>query len=86
MAYVEITHSLNLNREMGKALIRVEDIIGIKEEETETKKLYDEDGNLVSEEPKDKLFAVLVANDLGCKTKLYINENEYTRLSQILLA
>lgn len=86
MVYVEITHSLNLARDMGKALIRVEDIVGIKEEEPQTTKLYDEDGNLVSEEPKAKLFAVLVANPCGSKTKLYIDESEYTRLVKVLLA
>ena len=82
--FVEITHSLNKEREMGKAFIQVADIVGIKEESVPTDKLYDEDGNVVQETSKGKIFAVLVANPCGSRVVLYVEETEYQRLVALL--
>lgn len=72
--FVEITTNTNT-----KALVRTDDIVGIKELPLETEKLYDENGNVVSENPKDKAFQVFVKNN-GSTLKLTIDETEYTRL------
>lgn len=84
MLFIEITHSLNREREMGKALVRVDDIVSIKEEESKTTKLYDDRGNVVEEKPLAKLFQVQLVNEKGGRTTLYIEEDEYTRLVALL--
>ena len=72
--FVEITTNTNT-----KALVRTDDIVGIKELPLETEKLYDEEGNVVSETPKDKAFQVFVKNN-GSALKLMVNETEYQKL------
>ena len=81
--FIEI-NKINSHNEQGKALIRVEDVIGIKENHVEPTKLYDDQGNLVSETPSTtKDYTLLVANELARET-YHIDENEYTRLVGIL--
>lgn len=46
----------------GVALIKTETIVGITEIATEPTKLYDQDGNLVSEEPSPRKFVIAVNN------------------------
>lgn len=72
--FVEITTNTNT-----KALVRKDDVVGITELPSETEKLYDENGNVVSEKPKDKAFQVLVKNN-GSRLILMVDENEYQRL------
>ena len=84
--FVEITTlNTSCDSEETKAFIRTNDIVGIKQLHVEGKKLYDEDRNLVSEEPAtEKQFQVLVINDKGTKEKFIINETEYTNLVKVL--
>lgn len=72
--FVEITTNTNT-----KALVRKDDVVGITELPSETEKLYDENGNVVSETPKAKAFQVLVKNN-GSRLILMVDENEYQRL------
>lgn len=84
--FVEIT-TTNENGENKKALVRVADIVGIKELHVEGVKLYNENGDLVSETPATtRDFQVLVVNPCGSKLTLYVGESEYLRLVQILTA
>ena len=81
--FIEI-NKINSHNEKGKALIRVEDVIGIKENHVEPTKLYDDQGNVVSETPATtKDYTLLVANELARET-YHIDENEYTRLVPLL--
>ena len=81
--FIEITKTNSYN-EQGKALIRVEDVIGIKQNHVEGTKLYDDQGNLVSETPATtKDYTLLVASDIARET-YHIDENEYTRLVALL--
>lgn len=81
--YIEITKT-NSHNEQGKALIRVEDIVGIKENHVEPTKFYDEQGNVVSETPATtKDYSLLVASDIARET-YHIDETEYNRLVGIL--
>lgn len=77
--FVEIT-KINSYKESGKALIKTDDIIGIKELHVEPTKLYDNDGNVVSETPNPKEFSVLMAQG----DNFHINESEYTKLVALL--
>lgn len=78
--FLEIT-KINSYNEQGKALIKTEDIVGIKQNHVDGQKLYDDQGNLVSETPATtKDFTLLMANG---KT-FHIDENEYARLVQEL--
>lgn len=82
--FVEI-EKINSYGETGKALVRVADIVGIKQKHVEGTKLYDSEGNLVSETPSDtKDFQVLVASERGYVEKYHISETEYTRLVALL--
>lgn len=81
--FIEIT-KINSHQESGKALIRTEDIIGIKENHVEPTKLYDDQGNLVSETPSTtKDFTLLVASDIARET-YHIDETEYNRIVKLL--
>ena len=81
--FIEITKT-NSYEEKGKALIRTEDIIGIKENHVEGTKLYDDQGNLVSETPATtKDFSLLVASEIARET-YHIDETEYNRLVKLL--
>ena len=83
--YVEI-EKINSYGEKGKALIKVADIVGIKEKHAEPTKLFDGNGNVVSETPAPKDFQVLVASQYGSKILYHIDQAEYDKLSQVLLA
>ena len=73
--FVEI-EKINSYQEKGKALIKTEDIIGIKENHVEPINLYDQDGNVASSTPSPKDFTLLLANG---KT-FHIDETQYTAL------
>lgn len=60
-------------------LVRNDDVVGITELPSETEKLYDELGNVVSETPKAPTFQVLIKND-GSRLILIVDETEYDRL------
>ncbi len=79
--FIEIT-KINSYKEQGKALIRVNDIVGIKQKHVENTKLYDENGNLVSDTPATtKDFQILVVNATsGASEKYHVDENEYNRI------
>lgn len=82
--FVEI-EKINSYGETGKALVRTADIVGIKQKHVEGTKLYDSEGNLVSETPAtEKDFQVLVANECGARETYHIKESEYTRLVALL--
>lgn len=83
--FIEI-NKINSHGEEGKAFVRAEDIQGIIEKHVEPTKLYDEDGNVVSETPNPKDFQVLIVTERHNDTTLHINEQEYTRLVAILTA
>lgn len=84
--FIEIS-KINSYGEEGKALVRVADIVGIKQKHVDSTKLYDSEGNLVQETPATtKDFQVLVANEKGYCEKYHINENEYARLVKELTA
>lgn len=74
--FIEIT-KVNSYNEQGKALIKTEDVVGIKQNHVEGQKLYNDQGELVSETPSTtKDFTLLLANG----QTYHIDENEYTRL------
>lgn len=79
--FIEIT-KINSYGEQGKALIRVNDIVGIKQKHVDSVKLYDENGNVVSDTPSTKKdFQILVVNATsGANEKYHVDENEYTRI------
>lgn len=82
--FVEIT-KINSYKETGKALVRVSDIVGIKQKHVESEKLYNENGDLVSETPAtEKDFQILVADQMGHVEKYHVNETEYNRLVKLL--
>jgi len=74
-------NKINSYGEKGVALVRTNDIIGIKQKHVESTKLYDENGNVVSETPAtEKDFQVLVSNERGFTEKYHVDETEYKRL------
>lgn len=84
--FVEIT-TLNprCEYEEGKAFIRTNDIVGIKQLHVEGTKLYDIEGNVVQETPStEQHFQVLVANECGSKETFIVNATEYENLVKIL--
>ena len=82
--FIEIT-KINSHKETGKALVRTADIVGIKQKHVESTKLYDENGNVVSETPATtKDFQILVASERGFVETYHVDENEYTRLVGLL--
>lgn len=82
MTFIEVNYKHN--EEELVELVRKEDIIGIKELATQPKRLYDEDGNLVSEEKSPRVFQVLVASDRNTKDTILVEEKEYNRLKDLL--
>ena len=71
---------INSHNETGKALINLDDVVGIKENHTETTKLYDDNGNLVSETPNPKSFTLKLATGIA----YHIDENQYNELVKVL--
>lgn len=73
--FIEITN-INSFRETKKAFLRISEIVGIKEKHVEPVRLYDADGNVVSETPSPKDFTIyLIHGDV-----FHIDETEYNRL------
>jgi hypothetical protein len=83
MTFIEIT-KINSYNEIGKALVRVEDIVGIKEKHVEPTHTYDINGNEVTTTQGPRDFQVLVANECGARETYHIDENEYARLVNLL--
>ena len=83
MLFVEI-NKINSYGEKGVALVRVADIMGIKEVHVESEKLFNENGDLVSETPQPRKFGVLVATERGNQEVFYVEETEYERLKDLL--
>ena len=54
MARFTEIEKVNSYGEKGKALVDLDNLVGMKEIHVEPVKLYDEEGNLVSETPKPK--------------------------------
>lgn len=77
--FIEI-NKINSHKECGKALIKTEDVVGIKENHVEPTRMYDEQGNLVSETPNAKDFTLLMANG---KT-FHLDETQYNELVKVL--
>ena len=73
--FVEIT-KINKRNEEGKALIKVDTIVGLCQQPNHTTRLYNEDGDLVSETQDTPRFAVLT----NCGQTYVVSEAEYTRL------
>ena len=71
---------INSYGEQGKALIKVEDIVGIKENHVEPTILYDGNGNVVSTTPNPKDFTLKLNNGMS----YHINESQYNELVQLL--
>lgn len=83
MAFIEINKT-NSYGEKGVALVKVEDIMGIKEYHVGSEKLYDENGNVVSETPKARDFGVLVVTERGNQEVFHVDEVEYQRIKDLL--
>lgn len=77
--FIEITKT-NSYGEQGKALIRLSDIIGIKEMHVEPTRTYDIDGNVVSETPKPKDFRIFVGGGWYSREQFHVSESEYNRI------
>lgn len=83
--FIEIT-KINSHGEVGKALIRVEDIVGIREKHVDSVKLFNAQGDLISETPATtKDFQILVNSPSGASEKFHVDQNEYERLVSILV-
>lgn len=79
--FIEIT-KVNSYGETGKAVIKVDNIIGLKQVHVEPTRLYDENGNLVSETPKANEYTILCERG----DVFHIDETEYQRLVALLTA
>lgn len=67
------------------AFIKTDTIVGMTEIKTEPTKLYDEDGNLVSEEPSPRLFVIAVSNDgRTYNLPFAVGEDTYNELKDLL--
>jgi hypothetical protein len=77
--FIEI-NKINSHNEQGKALIKLEDVVGIKENHVEPTKLYDDQGNVVNETPNPKDFTLKLSNGAS----YHIDETQYQTLVQIL--
>ena len=78
--FIEIT-KINSYNETGKALIKVEDIVGIKENHVEPTKTYDINGNEVTSTPGPRDFTLKLTT-----IEYHIGENEYNKLLTLLTA
>jgi len=77
--FIEI-NKINSHKECGKALIKTEDVVGIKENHVEPTRTYDAQGNVVSETPNPKDFTLLLANG----QTYHIDETQYQALVKTL--
>ena len=71
---------LNRNGNEVDTLIVVENIDGVSEKEIESKKLFDENGNLVKEEPQESIYYIHFTNG----REIYITKDTYTKLEKKL--
>ena len=72
---------INTRNEEGIALLRKEDIVAVVQQPTHFTKLYDANGNLVSETQDSPRFAIIT--NVG--QTYIVNETEYQRLEKDLL-
>lgn len=77
--FKEIT-KINSYGEQGKALIKMEDIVGIKENHVEPTTLYDNNGNVVSTTPNPKDFTLKLNDGMS----YHIDESQYNELVKLL--
>lgn len=77
--FVEI-NKINTRNEEGKALVKVENIVGLCQQANHFTRLYDDEGNLVSETQDTPRYAVLT----NCGQTYIVSESEYTRLVALL--
>lgn len=81
--FIEI-NKINSYGEKGIALVKLEDIMGVKEYHVESEKFYDEDGNVVQENPRARDFGILVVTERGNQEVFHVDEVEYQRVKDIL--
>lgn len=68
------------------ALVNTDTIVGVTELDTEPTRLYDEDGNMVSEEPSPRKFVIAVSNDgRTYNLPFVIGEDSYNELKALLV-
>ena len=77
--FIEI-EKINKRNELGKALIKVDTIVGLCQQPNHFTRLFNESGDLVSETQDTPRFAVLT----NCGQTYVINESEYQRLVVLL--
>ena len=75
MKFIEI-EKINTRQEKGKALVGIETIVGMCQQHNHTTRLYDEEGNLVSETQDAPRYAVLT----NCGQTYVVEETEYERI------
>ena len=73
--FIEI-NKINSRNEDGKAFIQTESIVGMCSQPNHVTKLYDEDGNVVSETQDENRYAVLT--NVG--QTYIVSKQEYERL------
>lgn len=73
--FIEIK-KINTRNEEGKALINLDNIVGLCQQPNHFTRLYNESGDLVSEEQDTPRYAVLT----NCGQTYVIEESEYERL------
>ena len=77
--FVEIT-KINTRNEEGKALVKVDNIVGLCQQPNHYTRLYDEEHELVSETQDTPRYAVLT----NCGQTYIVSETEYKRLVSVL--
>lgn len=77
--FVEIT-KINTRNEEGKALVKVDNIVGLCQQSNHYTRLYDEAHELVSETQDTPRYAVLT----NCGQTYIVSETEYKRLVSVL--
>lgn len=73
--FVKIS-KINTRNEVGEALINTDTIVGMCQQPNHYTRLYDEEGNLVSETQDTPKYAILT----NCGQTYVVDENEYNRL------
>lgn len=71
---------LNRNGNEVETLIVTENIDGVSEKEMDTKKFFDESGNLVKEEPVESIYYIHFTNG----REIYVTKATYDKLVQKL--
>ncbi len=82
--FLEINKT-NSYGEKGTALVRVNDIVGIKQIHVGVLKTYDENGNVISETPKPREYIVFLQNEFGKPlTEYHLDQEQYESLVDVL--